>query len=257
MVIGRAGSRRVCRPSSRALPPLETTLLAIAIVSVAAALQASIGFGLALVAAPLLALLDRTYVPGPLMVSGLALGSIMAVRERSAIDLPGLRAAVVGRILGVIPAGYALSLVAQSAFDVLFSALVLAAVGLSLLRPIAHPTPRAVLGASLLSGFMGTITAIGGPPMALVYQSAGGPTLRATLAVIFVIGSIVSIAALAVIGRFGVIEMHYAMPLLVGVVIGVAISHPLLGLFDRSATRPLVLGLSALSACAVLVRALW
>lgn len=223
----------------------------------AAALQASIGFGLALVAAPLLALLDRTYVPGPLMVSGLALSAIMALRERNAIDLAGLRAAAVGRVIGVIPAGYALSLVTQSAFDVLFASLVLAAVGLSLLRPAAHPTPRAVFGASILSGFMGTITAIGGPPMALVYQSAGGPTLRSTLAVIFVIGSIISVAALAVIGRFGIAEMVYAAPLLIGVAIGAAVSHPLLGIFDRGATRPLVLGLSAASAFAVLSRALW
>lgn len=223
----------------------------------AAALQASIGFGLALVAAPLLALLDRNYVPGPLMVSGLALGVIMAWRERDAIDLAGLRAATVGRVLGVIPAGYALALVSQSTFDVLFATLVLAAVGLSLLRPVAHPTTSAVFGASVLSGFMGTITAIGGPPMALVYQSAAGPTLRSTLAVIFVIGSIISLVALAVIGRFGITEMHYAAPLLIGVVIGAGISQPLLGIFDRGATRPLVLGLSAASALAVLSRALW
>jgi uncharacterized membrane protein YfcA len=239
------------------VPPLETTLLAIAIVTVAAALQASIGFGLALVAAPLLALLDRTYVPGPLMVQGLALGLIMSWRERGAIDRVGLRAAAVGRVLGVIPAGYALSVATQATFDVLFSTLVLAAVGLSLLHPVVRPTPRAVLGAGVLSGFMGTITAIGGPPMALVYQSAGGPILRATLAAIFVIGSIVSLAALALIGRFGVTELRYAAPLLIGVVLGTLVSHPLLGLFDRGATRPLVLGLSAVSALVVLARAVW
>lgn len=181
----------------------------------------------------------------------------MALRERNAIDLAGLRAAAVGRVLGVIPAGYALSLVDQSTFDVLFASLVIAAVGLSLLRPAPYPTPGAVFGASVLSGFMGTITAIGGPPMALVYQSASGPTLRSTLALIFVIGSLISLVALAAIGRFGVDEMCHAAPLLIGVVVGATVSKPLLGLFDRGATRPLVLGLSAASAVAVLSRALW
>jgi len=236
--------------------PSEATLLAIAIVAVASAVQASIGFGLALVAAPLLVLLDRAYVPGPLIATGLALGVAMAWRERSAIDTAGVRAATLGRVIGVIPAGYALHVVSQAAFDVLFASLVLAAVGLSLLHPRVTPTPRAVLGASVVSGFMGTITSIGGPPIALVYQRSSGPALRATLALIFVIGSLISLVALASIGRFGPAELRASAPLLVGVALGVSISQPLLPLFDRGATRPLVLGLSAVSALAVLARAL-
>jgi hypothetical protein len=235
--------------------PAEATLLAIAIVAAAAAVQASIGFGLALVAAPLLALIDRAYVPGPLIATGLALGVVMALRERSAIDTAGVRAAAFGRIFGVVPAGYALSIASQDAFDVLFGVLVLAAVGLSLLHPKVTPTPRTVFGASVVSGFMGTITSIGGPPMALVYQQSPGPALRATLALIFVVGSLISLGALVWIGRFGLQELRISAPLLVGVAVGFAASQPLLPLFDRGATRTLVLVLSALSALAVLVRA--
>ena len=33
--------------------------------------------------------------------------------------------------------------------------------------------------AGLLSGFMGTITSVGGPPMAMVYQNMPGPKVRA------------------------------------------------------------------------------
>ena len=232
-------------------------LIAIAIVAAGSALQASIGFGIALVAAPLLALLDRAYVPGPLIAVGFGLGVIMAWRERHAIDFAGVGAATAGRVVGVMPAGYALSVASKETFDLLFGALVLAAVGLSLLHPRVQPTPRVVFGAGVASGFMGTITAIGGPPMALVYQRAEGPTLRATLAVMFVIGSVISLLALAAIGRFGRAELVYAAPLFAGVVVGVGLSHPLLGLFDRGTTRPLVLGLSAVSALAVLGRALW
>jgi len=43
--------------------PLEHALLAVAIVAAASALQASIGFGLAIVAAPLLALLFQSCSP--------------------------------------------------------------------------------------------------------------------------------------------------------------------------------------------------
>ena len=43
---------------------------------------------------------------------------------------------------------------------------------------------------------MGSITSIGGPPMALVYQHRTGPELRATLALFFVFGSSLSILLL-------------------------------------------------------------
>ena len=103
---------------------------------------------------------------------------------------------------------------------------------------------------------MGTITSIGGPPLALVYQSARGPELRATLAGAFLLGSMLSLIALAVIGRFGAAELAHSVVLIPGIVLGVLVSRPLLHWLDRGITRPLVLSLSTASALAVLARAL-
>ena len=47
---------------------------------------------------------------------------------------------------------------------------------------------------------MGTASSIGGAPVALVYQHAGGPRTRATLASIFVFGTVISIGTLAIAG---------------------------------------------------------
>ena len=236
------------------MPSLESALVALVIIALASALQASIGFGLALVAAPLLALVDRAYVPGPILFSGLCLGGIMAVRERGEIDLHGVGAAAAGRFLGILPAGFALALASQAAFDVLFAALVLAAVAMSVVHGQLRPTRGVVFGAGLVSGFMGTITSIGGPPLALAYQGSSGPRLRSTLATLFALGSVASIGMLTAIGRFGQDELVRGLLLAPGVVIGVLISGPLLPYLDRGATRPMVLGLSTVSALAVLVR---
>lgn len=238
------------------MPALPEALLAIAIVATASAVQGSIGFGLALVAAPLLALIDRAYVPGALLGAGTCLGLSMALRERAAIDWRGLRAAVSGRVIGTLPAGVALGLASQQTFDLLFGALVLAAVGLSALHREVRPTPRAVLTAGIASGFMGTITSIGGPPMALVYQSAQGPRLRATLAATFFVGSLISLAMLSVVGLFGRAELMRTLLLVPGVLLGVAVASRVSERVDRGSTRALVLGLSAVSALVVLGRGL-
>ena len=78
----------------------------------------------------------------------------------------------------------------------------LSASGLQLL-----PTPRSLIGAGTLSGFMGTTSSIGGPPMALLYQGTEGIRLRGTLAVFFTIGVLISLVALTAVGRFGLREL--------------------------------------------------
>jgi uncharacterized membrane protein YfcA len=125
--------------------------------------------------------------------------------------------------------------------------LVLTAVAMSATGMRLVPTPRTVGWAGFLSGFMGTASSIGGPPLALVYQHAPGPRLRATLAGYFVIGGAMSLAALALVGRFGRHEIELAGALLPGALLGFAVSGRLLPLVDRGHTRKAVLGMAALA----------
>ena len=61
-------------------------------------MQASVGIGLSLIAAPVLMLIDRALVPGPLLTSSIVLGVLMALRDRDAIDTYHLRFALLGRV---------------------------------------------------------------------------------------------------------------------------------------------------------------
>jgi uncharacterized membrane protein YfcA len=179
----------------------------------------------------------------------------MAYRERRAIDVRGLKAALLGRVAGTPPAAASVGLLSSAAFDLLFGALVLAAVVLSLIHRKVQPTPRAVFVASVAAGFMGTVSSIGGPPLALVYQNAEGPRLRATLAGLFLMGCLISLVGLAAVGRLGVEEFVRGAVLLPGVPIGLLASGRLVRVLDRSETRPFVLALSSAAAVVVLVRA--
>ena len=58
--------------------------------------QSAIGFGLAIVAAPLLFLLSPDYVPGPITATALILSMANAYRYRSRISLQGLGAGLPG-----------------------------------------------------------------------------------------------------------------------------------------------------------------
>lgn len=230
-------------------------VLAVAVVAVGTAIQSAVGFGLALIAAPLLLLINRNLVPGPLIAAALFLVVWLAWADRDAIDLTHFKAALLGRLVGTPPAALLMGTVSVVTFDMVFGVLVLLAVLISLVHANIKATPVNIFFATILSGFMSTISSIGGPPVALVYQNARGPALRANLSVLFAMGCLVSLVALAIVDRFHPRDLLYSLMLLLGVVPGVFCSGPLKRVLDRHSARPWLLGLCAFSALLVLGRA--
>ncbi|MBA2280545.1 MAG: sulfite exporter TauE/SafE family protein [Actinomycetota bacterium] len=235
---------------------LVELLLGTLVMTVGATLQASVGFGSNLVAAPLLLLIDDGYVPAPVVIASLVLNLLVARREGRASVHPGVNVAISGQVLGIVAAGAVLVAVPERGLSLLFGALVLVAVILSSAGWYLSPTRRTLAGAGVAAGFMGTVSGIGGPPMALVYQRVGAATLRATLARFFLAGGVVSIPTLLLAGEIGRHELGLTASLLPGTVVGYFVGGRLSSRLDGASIRPIVLGLSAVSAIAVLAREL-
>ncbi len=222
--------------------------------AVGACVQGSVGFGLNVIAVPILVQIDPGLVPGPALVAALLLTILIAYRERGGLEWRGLGWAFVGRIPGSIAGAVAVAALSERGLALTLSGLVLLAVAMSSGGWKLEPTPRTLFGAGAFSGVMGTVTAIGGPPMAMVYQRRSGAQLRATLSGFFTLTALMSILLLAGVGEFGHGELTASFVLIPGLVVGFAASRWAARFLDRGFTRPAVLGLSALSAVAAIVR---
>jgi uncharacterized membrane protein YfcA len=231
-------------------------VLAAAVMAGGACVQGAVGFGSSLVAAPLLVLIDPVFVPGPIAVAGVSL-NFLIIRRRDAAPDPGLSVAVAGLLPGTAAAALTLAVLPERGLSILFALLVLAAVVTSAIGLELARTRRTLGVAGVASGFMGTIAGISGPPIALVYQRLDGPTLRATLGRYFLIASVLSLAAVAIVGRFGIDELWASAALVPGTLAGFLASGRLARRLDRRAVRPTVLWLSGISAVAVLARELF
>jgi hypothetical protein len=220
------------------------------------ALQGAVGFGANLVAAPLLVLLDPQFVPGPTIVATALLNVLVIRREGPGRVDRSVDMANAGQVVGVLGAGLLLGVVSDEALSLLFALLVLLAVALSMAGWHLAKTRPNLVGVGLLSGFMGTVSGIGGPPIALVYQQADGPTLRSTLARFFRVGNFVAIPTLILAGRLGREDLPLIALLVPGALAGFAVSGWLAGHLDRRTARPIVLGVSTAAAIVVLVRTL-
>ncbi len=235
--------------------PLEIVLISAA-VFIASALQGSFGIGFGLIASPLLILLDPQLIPGPLMVTGEALCILILWREKQAIDFSGMRWTVYGLLPGVISGALLVSRLPVTRLVFIFAVLILLAVVMSLFGQ-RLPRRRAVmLAAGALSGFMSTVGAVGGPPLALIYQDSSGPQLRTTIAALFAISGVFALASLATVGRLGLQELWLGALLLPGTLAGLVLSSRLVRLFDGRYIRASILSLSALAAILAIVRQL-
>lgn len=242
------------------MPTLPVTTFELApallLVVVGSVIQGSIGFGLAAIVAPVLLLVNPKFLPGPMLVTAMLLTMLIACRDRRHAVWPEVAVGTVGRIFGMLPAAIALRFMSKTGYEVLFSVAVLAGVLISLAGWHIRLTLRNLFLTAIGSGFVSTISAVGGPPMALVYQHEEAPKIRGTLSAIFTIGTPISLIGLWWAGRFGLPELWLGIAMMPAALVGFALSRYTAGRLDRAHTRPTILVLSALTAVIVLIRAL-
>ena len=229
-------------------------LVAGLVVLVGATVQGVVGYGLNLLAGPLLALLDPALVPVPALVIACVQAVLAVARERGHVDWRGVAWAMTGRIPGNVVGVLVLSALPARGFTLAVGASVLVCVGMSLLTWSPSPTRSGLVLAGTASGAFGTTSAIGGPPVALLYQNSDGPTVRATLGAYFVLSSLSSLATLAVAGQVHTAQAWTALALIPFMLAGFALSGPLRRFLDGGRVRPGVLGVAAVAATVLLVK---
>ncbi|MBC8363897.1 MAG: sulfite exporter TauE/SafE family protein [Actinobacteria bacterium] len=237
------------------MTPLETAIGIIAYL-VGCSVQGAIGFGANLLAVPILALVNPAFVPGPVLLINPILNAILTWRERGHVDGEALGWSLTGRLPGIVIGVVALNLVSEDHLGVLFGVLLLGAVALKVCGLHPRRNRGTLFAAGTTSGFMGTTVGVGGPPVAMVLSDLPGPAFRATLSPYFLIGTSLSVAALAIGGQFGLDDLVIAAWLMPGVIAGAFLSGPLRPRLDNGRTATAVYVLSTVAAVALLVRSL-
>lgn len=231
---------------------LEFTLLALVILA-AACLQGSIGFGMGMLAAPFIALIDATLLPVIVIVTAMLVTLIVVILDRASLDLRGAGWALAGRVPGSVVGAGILTIMSTAVLSWAVAVVVLLGVVVSLRgwHPRVTRTTQAFAGA--LSGIMGTTTSVGGAPMAILWQASEGPRLRGTMSAFFLVGSSLSLVALflwGVVPPHAIVTAVWMMPFAVA---GVVLSRFVNRFLNRRRTRAIALGASALGALTLII----
>lgn len=223
----------------------EYAIIAV-VIFLAACLQASTGFGMGMLAAPVIAMVDPALLPATLILLALLVTVLVTVRERQSLDLRGTGWALAGRIPGSFAGAWLVVVLSREGLAWAVAIVVLTGLVLAIRGWAPKPIRVNLIAAGAASGIMGTATSIGGPPMALVWQGHQGPRLRGTMSAFFMVGSSISMVSLGLAGAVTPGMLTLALWMVPAVVAGYAASRFVNRFLNAARLKLLALGASAL-----------
>jgi len=218
--------------------------------------QAVVGLGMGLVAAPLIGLSAPSLVPALPLWLALFISGLMLAGERAHIDWGALAWALPARVPGTVVGAWLVVQFTEEQIGIALALMTLLAVVVAVRAARIPVNPSTLLGAGFGAGVTGTATSIGGPAIALLFQREAPEVMRSTLSVFFFVGVLLSLAGLGISGSLDRESWQVALILAPGVVVGMLVGRSVRGRIHRNAFRAGVLVVCTASALTLLVRSL-
>lgn len=237
--------------------PEPLLLPLMAVVLLAAWVQGSTGMGFALILAPVLALLAPELLPVCVLALMVPLNAYIAWRDRRALSWHSVAWISVGRLAGTGGGLALLWLLSVPALSVLVGASTLAAALLTLAMPAFAPGVVTLLLAGLTTGITETATSIGGPPLALALQHRPVAEMRATMALCFLLGELLTLGLLQWGGLIHASHWLATAWLLPALALGMGLSHHVHHRIPQRVMRHFVLAFAVASGALLVWRGLW
>ncbi len=225
-------------------------------IALAGVVQASAGLGFAMVANPLLALINIAYLPGPMLFANLFLSSAILWREGPSLDRREMPPLLMGLLIGTILGALVLTQIAAERLGLVFGVIIILAVLLSVFSPVLPLTRRNILLGATAGGVTGIVAAMHAPPLVMLYQREEAAKIRATFATLFVVGCIMALIGLWIAGRFGWNEVWMGIMLMPGIVFGFLIGRFIAMRVTQQTARIAMLIISGLGGVALLLKSI-
>lgn len=215
-----------------------------------------VGYGIGLVALPVMAFVIPERVPQVLLLIAMPTVLWMALRERKQLRVGAMAWVLGGRVLGTAGGVFLVAILSVRLLQLTFGVMtLLTAAALAFSGVTIRLSRRRQITVGVVSGLMATTAGVGGPPVAVLYADRTGSELRAMMAGVLLVGNLMSLTALGLAGRLRMADLALATALVVPLTAGLVLSRLLVTVVDAGYVRTAVLTVSALAAVVLIGQA--
>ena len=236
---------------------LDFYLIVLILIIFGAITQSAIGIGFG-IPAGILVMLEPSMVPSCIILMGSFLALSNAMLSYKDIIKVDLIYSYTGRVIGSILAMPLIFLtLGTDYYLIIFGVLLLIATYLSAKKWNIVATKKNITIAGTASGLMGTLTGIGGPPMAIVYQNSSAKKVVATLNMFFGIGALFSVLLFIYYDLINLPEVMKSIYLAPGLIIGTYIGRrKIIRKFVNRNLKNLIIAVCFISAVVIILDAI-
>ena len=143
------------------------------VIGAGSVIQTLTGMGTGFLVVPIIALIDISLLPGPMVLASMSLSGLMTYRGRAHIDYKNVGAILCGIVPGAIIGALVLHGVSLDKLGIVFGIVILLGVILTALSLRVPLTRTSGLLAGMTAGAMGASTGIGAPVLAITSGTSG------------------------------------------------------------------------------------
>ena len=211
-------------------------------------LQMATGVSVGMIIVPFLAMISYSLVPVPIVFASLTLTIMMVYKGRNHIDTHNVKEVGVGMLLGIFITVYLLSIIHFDYLGAVFGGFILLSVLISIKVKTFTLTKSMNYGGGVIAGVMGTMAAVGGQILALLFQNHPLESIKSTLAFLYTLFSITMLIIFYLFGDFSYNQMISGLYMMPGFLIGFFIAPLFSKYFNPKYSKIVVLSMATFGA---------
>lgn len=235
---------------------ISTFILINFILIVSSILQMVTGVTVGMIIVPFLAMISYTLIPVPIVFSSLALTILMTYKGREHIDTKNMFQISLGMLAGILLSIFILKNIKFEHMGLVFGFFILISVFISIKVKSFTLNKRLNYSGGFIAGVMGSMAAVGGQVLALLFQNHPLESLKSTLAFLYTLFSTVMLIIFFMFGEFSYTQFISGIYMMPGFIIGFFVAPVFSKYFNPKYSKIIVLSMAIFGSIVLIAKSL-
>ncbi|WP_072681765.1 TSUP family transporter [Arcobacter sp. LA11] len=235
---------------------IETYILINFILVLSSILQMATGVTVGIIIVPFLAMISYTLIPVPIAFASLALTVMMAYKGREHIDTKNIFQISLGMIAGILLSIFILKNIKFEYLGLVFGVFILISIFISIRIKTFTLNKGINYSGGFIAGVMGSMAAVGGQILALLFQNHSLESLKSTLAFLYTLFSTLMLIMFYVFGEFSYTQFISGIYMMPGFIIGFFIAPIFSKYFNPKYSKTVILFMATLGSLVLILKSL-